>query len=708
MSLITEDNVDYRTINPAKNPDEKIFLNRKIQRWIELGLIQLRKIIPIWDLNELYYENQQSPTGFSTNALAQFVESNSANIKKDDNNFIYYKDNHIKDVYDGRVGEYINLKKSYEVKSDDNPRNNRIEGAVQKFFEQHEYEQKTWQNAKIPAIMGTIMNGMAGTYNNYNPLKNRPNGLIENKFCSARDILLDTNSREAKFLDSRRRIRMFELPMSEAKKTIKGFGADTSNLRGDTDYANQHNIKDDGKYEEEEFVTIYFVEFKCSYIDDYKISDHYNINLSQDIKGNTLKGEEEYYFYALYTEQTGVFYYAENPYKQWFTTIWYNKKSNLRLYPISDVEDLITIQDIINITKSLVLDNARQQNIIRAAVKKGLRTTYGETYDVWERYGGTLEVDDDVNIQDAVQMYKIQELPSHIYQFMDIATETMKNVSQRYNPLKGEYPEQKLSGVAINELSTANRRTFSYLDEHFNWAGNEDATMLYKMAEQNFTEEYFVEVTNANKDEAGYFPINGVYTLQGYVDILKQSGLMSEDEVTMIDQLNERDPAFIAQLRQLIRNANNLFQKTNDVEIVYKNEDDNGVELDPITVYTEKSMVFINHLGGEKMKVKIFMDWDKEKDEYTDKQMAGLLFDKFGLPLLGIFLETAGGHLANRKDEIIKLVNESDKLTQLAQEITKRGPEFLDIIMKLMQQFDQSGKAPAGGNGGGSPAPAVP
>ena len=128
IKIILPNYIDPREIDLRLEADKR-HCDNTFKRWIDNGLDSLRRIIPRWDRNFDYYESRQTPPGFSSDAMKKFVDANSGMLKPDEDNFLFFADNKIKDVIDGNVGEYTSVKKQIIVKHDDNPRNDKIEYA---------------------------------------------------------------------------------------------------------------------------------------------------------------------------------------------------------------------------------------------------------------------------------------------------------------------------------------------------------------------------------------------------------------------------------------------------------------------------------------------------------------------------------------------------------------------------------------------------
>ena len=694
--------LDFRTIDLKKSA-HKEYVDGMIARHIQQGKDELIKRIEVFDKCVKYYESEQTPSTISDDGLSKFVESNSDGLIRTSDNYIYFQDNRIKEVIDNRVGEYQSVKKVIQVKSDTNPRNDRIEHAYKRYIEKIEQKQKLWKIARMPAIADMSIYGVGWTNLFYNPYKDLPYGRIEMSNVSPREVLLDIHSKLEFFADRRHHVRMITMDLEEAKKYLYELaGVNPDDVHADEDTREYDSERDTPEFKDET-ATIYIYECKRTYTDTFGIPEQNVLKFQIDKKsegkpeGNLMRHEKDYYFYAVYVNQLGCVYWWTNPYEQFFITPYYNKRSRLGLYPRSDVEDLIKIQDLINITKSLVLDNARQKNLVRAIVNQKMKDSYGDLWDDFVRFGGQLPVDDIEDVGKAVKFLEIPDLPRSVYDFMGIVEKSMEEQSQMYEPQKGQYPKERLSGRAIGMLDEKARRKYNYKDEHIEYAGESEADLIYKMIGMNFTAEDFLEVTDAKKNEPNTIAVNSIMTLAQYENFLKHTGLMSEEEIEMLNSIEVTDPQYFTKKFEVLKPVMKKFEKHNEVEIQYLQDkrtghfiDEKGNVVPPLEVWNNRSLVFINQFLDEKMNVKISLKFDDERDEENDKYYALLFLEKFGEPFLEEALEVAGGMYRDRKEEIIEKVTKHNQAMALMEEFEQRGDDFDKAFIKFLQLYDKS------------------
>jgi len=700
IRVVLPNYIDCREIDLSKSEDKK-WCDSTFARWIEIGLDSLRKIIPRWDRNINYYESRQTPPGYSSDALKRFIDANSGMIKPDEDNFIFFQDNKIKDVVDGNVGEYTAVKKQIIVKSDDNPRNNKIEFAYQKTIDRFERKTKAWQVVRRPAIRDMMLMGTGWTGHNYNPNKSQPYGEIQFKNISPRDMIIDVDSKAEFYNDRKYEIEIVEMELDRAKRFLFEEYGITDNISPDDDYSQNHANREE-KDRDIQKTTFYIVEYRETYKTRYDLREKYNMirnNAGINKDEFALNQEEEFYFIALYHRSLGTIFHQINPFKQYLKTPYCNKKSSRELLCLDDVWDLAVINDIINITKSIYLDNARMRNYVRVAIKDKLKETMGDQLETVIRFGGDIEIDGEDDVRKAIQFMQYPEVPKELLGFIEVAENVMKQQVQRYEPMRGEYPKGKyLAEDTFQGLVQENKKIFSYKDEAINYAGNEEGNLFYRIMAAKFKDEDFIDVIGVKKGEPEYIPINSIMTLQSFEDYLKESKTLDEQEAMMLSQIPETDPEFIQKKLSILKPAIERFSKENELEMVVKFTDNYGRPLNLIDIWKKRSMVFINQFcEDEKMDVKISMDFDSQKDEEMNRNIAKYLFEKIGEPMLGIFLEKMGGTWQDKKEEIIKLVEKYNEGKAMIAEIQNLGPEFIPALKNFMQQWSMAKAAAAGG-----------
>lgn len=631
----------------------------------------------IWERNVLYAEGEQVPVGHSNDYFKQYVRTNSGRLnltgfktKKDANDKIYVVDNKIPEVVNGMIGEFALGEKTWQVKHDENPRNDRIEHVVQRYLTEFDIRKKYQKKVKNPCIRKWAKFGLSWIEQEYDPYVNLPIGDIIFDVLHPKDVLVDPLSQKDYFVDARYIIRKKRVELSIAQKFLKeNFDINEKNVTADTEYeryATYHktSLSVDSM---DRFVTFYYVEWKEICLDVYE----------QGVKERQLLAWEALYIPG----KVGTVWMRKNPHVDprridgWA----FRRKplvgaaSEIRLYPQSIVEKLANIQDIINITKSLILDRERQKAKIWGFVLSKLKDNYGDLFKEWTKYGGLLPVDGAEDIKGAVSFLDIPNVSPETYQFAEMMEKSFKDQGPKREVLSGRLPDQRSdtpSGTAIQKLMEANTKVLTEAYDAMEWQDNEIAISTYNILATEMTEEDFIDFTDAKPDDPKYVPINAVMSLAEYEEHLQR-------------MFPGVDPMMAAE----------MFEQKNDVEIHFATSDNAGRKMPGDVVKDKQSVVFVNMLfnpEGDKrfaMDIKVEIDFNAEKDKMEDRAMADRMRQR-GEIALEDYYEFQGGRFAAEKDKLLENLAKERKEIAYGELVTERGPEFEAIVQQAAQNFD--------------------
>jgi hypothetical protein len=415
-----------------------------------------------------------------------------------------------------------------------------------------------------------------------------------------------------------------------------------------------------------DYTTEYTVYYKRTFINKIDIKDIYPQGEGE------VSGRYTYKFKARYVPQYGVVSNEIIPYSNlspdeygFLLFPFCGKKSDLRVEGISMPEILSTVQDIMNITKSLILNNARHKDKARYFIKSQLFDKHKALFDSWWRYGGFLPIDDE-DIRNAVMPFQQGEVPREIYDFVNIADQSLKDLSVRYSALMGDYPNNELSGVAMDRMRNANRRSNNYNDIAINYAKTLEAKFMYRVIAKEFTDNDFIDI-----EGKGSIPIQTMWT-----------GLEFETYLQEIFPLMPPPEAI------------EKFSKENLVEFQYATTDTNGIAKDDEEIKATSSIVFVNYLtkpNGEEyeLDIRTVLDWDSERNRMEDTVIASNLMAQ-GNFTLRHYLKMLGGYFEQNADEIVREVDERNQTMQMAKMISEMGQEGQQMAAQALQSIVQT------------------
>lgn len=669
---------------------------RAINRdWIDRGETQQRNegMPEKWWRDKMYKEGYHEPVGFKSQTMAdfaethKFVDTDKYRLKKDaDTGKVYVVDNKMGDLIKGIIGDYTSVKKDMTVEYDDISTNDAIEYATKKSLEWVQDKSQFMLQVFTPCIEGFATMGLYWYTTRFNTRTNIDGGgMVEFDYYDPADVFPDPQARKKYFMDARWVVRKKKVTMSEAEATVKRIKQDIreEDIKPDSDYYSirseyHNNISNET---DEHFITLYTIE--------YKIHDIRKV----EKEGTMVDEEITRYFKMTYNTNLGVIDWQENYYvnvvdkDSWqFDVIpFYNEKNWLRQYPNSDIEKLSMVQDLINMSETLLLDNARQRNLLRLIVRQSLYDNYQEEFEEFVKNGGILPISDE-DIKNAFAPATWQELPAQFYQFMDMMKASFQEHGSQNAILQGAYPKGgSISGPIINGLQEQRSKHYSYKAQNIEWAMQQGMMKIFRMIATEWTEENFLKITQRTKEDPKYIPINAMLTFEEYAQLLQKA-------------YPGMEPA----------QADEKFRKRNEVAIFFPKELNNGFMVNRhgrlITnadeVAQAESFVFVNMLSlapADKIDIRIKLDWDYEQNREKE-EMKAIEFFKGGVITKKRLLQNSGDKWREEADEICEEKEAEDKVIQMGQMVTQAGPEWEQKVMQDTQQYmaGQKGK-------GGSP-----
>ena len=439
--------IDHRNINDKalKNDEVQSYLKRFAEDRIAESDDRRKNenMIKIWQDDIEYIDGTTLPLGYQ-NDIMQAVGESNLNKVIDTSKFtirnsvnektgqLWIVDNKIKEAFRGLRGDLTTAKKELIVKSDNIMQNNNIEKAFQNFLDQFDDRKQLWTNLWLPFMEGILRYGLyyyKFFYDSYR--RALKNGDIMFRLYHPKDVLLDPYSMNSKYhINSRYIIYMDRVELEEAEMEFKPYGIKPEDITADDDYTFEQFWQSDDGNLWGKFCTVFTIEYRKTYINDVELEDR------KDENGNPVKipQKETYYFKMLYNRKMGVFHHEVCEHvdrdlpDQWqFELIpGIYDQSSVRLYDVAMAEELKTIQDVTDITESLIINDFRDKQKVRAYVLKQLSDKFGDVFDTWMAWGGKLEVDNVDEIKNGIGFYKPDGLGDGAYKVLEIMEKAMK------------------------------------------------------------------------------------------------------------------------------------------------------------------------------------------------------------------------------------------------------------------------------------------
>lgn len=690
--------------------EHKEYIDKETLNRIETSekYMDASNIINLWKKIALYCEGRQAPFGVQDDQMRDWVEKNynmldpkTYAVNKNDKGQLFFTDDRIGEVERGYVAEFTKVKKVSTVRQDKNPRNDGIEFAVKQWNAKLENRKRLYEQVRNPVTRYMLRYNLGFTRSDFNPFVNvrrsinkgegRP-GDIRMTYHHPATVLIDVSAIKKFILDSQYIIPFERMPLEQAKVYLQSLGVNPDEVVADQDSHSTRTIYDGypGATDAtigQEYVTIYYPEYKKYYCESYK-TGVFELSEKGELTEAELKELEVQHFTGVFVKSLGTIRHEINKYAdpaeldqwQFLTVPWLYEQSDLSVYGPGPMGKMMIAQDVINICSSIKISDAKSRSLLRAAMKKSLYNALTkDVVDKWIGEGGVIPVEvQDLDL-DLSKVIHFLELPkeqvqavSEILEMMDTA---IKRMGIRKEVLQGQLPNstaERMSGRLAREMKDSNATLLQPIVQHIEWAVGTEQRLHYRMLAEEFGEDEWVEVLEAKKDDPKYLPIAKTTNLAGYIQYLAQAypGL---------------DPV----------SAHNKFKTRSDVkgEIRFKNPA-NGMLLSEQEIMNGNDTIRINHLKDEdgghyKFDFKIKMDFDIEDNELEEKVMVTEMFkmNPQSLVWLELFLESQGGTLAARKDEILERVKSESKAMQVMAVIEQLGPEGIQAFMQFAQEW---------------------
>lgn len=702
---------DHRNLN-KRNEDDRRYLTDLIKSYKELAVEELNRTgyADICHKIALYCEGKMVPVGISDDSVKEFLKNNLQTIdlrkfqvKKDENNIIFFSDNRIGEIERGYIAEFTRSKKTLRAEHDKNPKNNKLETAVGRYVENWESRKRIWKQVRQPAIRYMLRYNRAYTRLHYDPWRIKgfdDMGDISMKPYHPLSVLTDPYPERKFTLNSRFIIPFEKVPIDQARLMFQVMGIDPERIKPDNEadeimfrvYTdNRGNTRD-------EFVTIYYPEWKQYALDSQSMGF-----ISRDESGqfidNKLSALNAYCYWGIYHSEYGMIHWDRNKYTdprdegEWqFMTIPYeDEQSDLTVLGTSRIGKLLVIQDMLNVVLTLKLNSERHRMIIRGFINKLVSDAWGpDLLKDFMNKGALAPLDleslglpRETDIRSMIHFLEMPDTSSSLAELLVIIDNVIKRQTIRKEVLQGQLPtktSEQMSGKLARELKDSNATLLQPIVQNIEWSAETEARLIYRMLSEEFGEDEWVEVQGGDKNNPKYIPIEAHWRSKKFYTYLKTAypALGPEEAARKFDE-----------------------QNMVEIERVWRDQS-TGQLLTPQEV-EERDIYHINSLKDQdgniqRFAFKVGMIFDAEDTKYEDKVMAAQLFSRNpqSMVLFEIFLEQQGGYWADNKDSILeKYKTESEAIKRL-EYIQSLGPEFWQSFLQFAQQWQVMQKIKTG------------
>lgn len=668
MEIFSSEYIDPRkiTLKNLNRPEVQSQLKAECDEKIDDSFKVVKKMVTTWDTNILYYEGHQLPPGFSGDPLAEFKAKNGLNtLRKDENDdTIFITNNLVKKIIDRYVGQYTDTRKVINVtKSSNNPRHRNVTVQTKRMMEYYEthiagideddYEDM-WTDYRIPCIEQSNILGVYFSKIRHNRKRLvEYGGAIEMDTVSPKNVGVDPDSVKKYFKDANYFVHKRKETLSYVKGLVRAAGFNPEDVTPDNDWREDHSINEDLFVKAaDRHCTLYEIQYRMKFDKAVDLAEHYGVKEKIGLPESMVDGEELVYFTCLYYKPVGIVFHEINPFKQFTLTAWYNKQSNLRLHPLSDIEFFRVLNDLSNIIDTLQLDNARQRNKLKLFIASTIANEYGEDEIAdFVRTGGALKVDlgEGDDIRKLIHDFDIGDIGADLQPLVMKYQQYLMDQGFITDVGEGKYPKEALSTKSIFNLEASQKRPLTYKEINYGWAASQESMLIYRIAATQFTDKHFIKLLDQNTSSEYYIPFNAMMNLDEFTQLLERNKQTQEQ-----------------------------FDEENDVHYI-----------SPLTANTQefkaKFRAIVNPLDdNDKLNIKVTFDFDSQKDKESDLNIKWQLYMKGDYPKTLLY-DAIG--LADEKEEILKLLGEENQINMLMQELAKR-PELMQRLGQMFQQYD--------------------
>lgn len=547
------------------NSSDKGTLEAKIRDFVIESQSEHRKMWTEWADDDKYFESDQVPTGFTEDHRQQLVDANDpkkGNLQSKQ----YVVVNKIVMSHEKVLGDFLNGKRMLIV-TGRTPRDRRFAKVMQKKLDLVSDQVKLWEEVMVPTLDCGLRRGLHWVKIWFDPYKNLPHGKIEVREISCRDVLVDPRCRRYFYQDKRYIIHRQRYTVDAANLKFGGFRDGNIQFANDnlseepyqtstTDVRQQHCTIDEVQYVETE-VKYYAVNPKGGEDDPFIEIDKqtYELALQKDeTRKLVFQATDEVWYVCYYNQSVGVFYNAPIEYGTDTIIPFINIRSEGRVYPFGSTKYEKNLQDLLNVFLSVMLDNAKKGN-------NGIYSVSASTYQQYSDQliaaingtGPRLIPDENFKVHYA------REINPALVQLYSMIQSGIEEVQSSHALSKGEMPKERLAAATVNMLIARDRVSHGRKDVMVKWTMTRVAQILYKIIAVKSTEEDWVKVTDNNKTDPEYVPINFTVNDAEYNQLLME---MLGIQITL-DM--EKNAQFMAELQQRMQSARYKFEQDNEV-----------------------------------------------------------------------------------------------------------------------------------------------
>lgn len=615
-----------------------------------------------WDEADQYYENDQTPAGFTDQHKEALANANDA-TQGNPSSKQYVVHNRVLRSHLAIMGEFADGQKSIVVHGR-TPKDRKYAKKMQEIVQYVQDREKLWSEVHIPTVDCGTRRGIHWIKVWHNPEKDLPNGRIEVREVSGRNVLLDATSRGYFYQYDNYRIERMRMLVSEANER---FGEILDNLSlgqftADNVYEQAYRDPRTGNLVEQ-YCTIYEVQYKEVERHFYDVDElGEKIELTpEEFKAATSDKEraktafsvmEDRFYVAWYNESVGVFYNEENEFGQFTLIPFMHVRSEGRLYPIGSTKYEKNLQDLVNVMLSVMLDNMKESKG-KWKVDPASYALYGDQIQAAALGKGA-----PIFPANTMEHFKPNELTQASVALFGLIGSALDDTQSQHDLSKGIMPKERLAAQTVNMIISQDRKGHGLKDEMINWTFTQVGRLIMKIIQKKWTEKFWIQVTDSSKKDPDFVPVNLVLNEREYFDLIMELAgvqieggedeemMMQKEQVAMQYQQKferEQEVQMVPQKLYVFNNQDGSVSKLREDELVDVYAANNMTPEEFMNTYrpvVETLPVYVvNNLNRENSDLDLVwsIDFNAERDKQVKTNMAFANFDRgviTGLELL--------------------------------------------------------------------------
>lgn len=546
------------------NDEERSKLNSIILTAIDDDeAAQTDEIRQEWDDADNYYENDQTPEGFEENFAEAFARVNDPKAQNKTSK-MYVTINKVLTGHEGVIGDFTTSPRQIMVKGR-SPKDINFAKVWKKELEFVQDTNRMWDTAIFPCIDTGIRRGLHWLKVTFDPYQDLPWGKIIVEEISARDVLVDKNSRSTFYQDRRRTAHRKRYLIEEANELfrdmIDSLFEGERRFSGDTDYAIGSQRPADDSHDQ--FCTVYeylyaMKESRYFAVDESAPDDEMLQQVDEDTymqlktaKKKAIRIVDDVFYKAFYNRGLSTFFNAEHDIQAWTLIPFINIKSERRLYPLGSAKYDKNLQDLLNVVASLI-------------VKHGSRSTdgiVGVSVDAFRQFQN--EINEALKnpgkhaIPGITGVHFPHQLGESLPLLFQLVAGTMEDIQSQHGLSKGEMPKERLAKETVQLLLSQDRKSHGRKEVMVRWTLTELANVLVKVIQNKWTEEHWARTTDVRKGDDEYTPINMRLTEEEYAQLIM--------DIAHVPMLPNPTPQQKDQIDQIMMQAKLKFESENEV-----------------------------------------------------------------------------------------------------------------------------------------------